>query len=209
MLGRTRLVHITSLFDHTSPSVLASIIREAKDQNPWLQVSFDPGHEWVRRIKVNDNAEPIREILSLCSYLFLNRTEFELLTSDLGVRDEQDLAKDVFRLLSPHAILIFLKQYDEIRIYHKLHKRIKEIRFLNEPLPTGMVEDATGAGDVFAAGWFIGMTVPGLELRDGIQLGLKMARRKLASAGSEDFANFGRYVEEYVDLLYARQGDGG
>jgi sugar/nucleoside kinase (ribokinase family) len=205
MLGRARLVHVTSMLDSKSPEILAAILREAKDQNPWLQVSFDPGHEWVRRVKSADNADPIREIMSLSSYLFLNRVEFELLASDLGIKDDQELAKDIFQHLSSQAVLILLKKYDEVRVYHRLHKRIKEIRFLNEPLTPKQVEDATGAGDVFVAGLFIAIMIPGLELRDGIELGLRMVRKKLATPGSTHFSSFTRIVEDYVDSIYAHK----
>ena len=65
LLGRARLVHITSLFDRDSPAIFAHILREAKDKNPWLQLSFDPGHDWIRRIKSGEKADPIQEIMSL------------------------------------------------------------------------------------------------------------------------------------------------
>ncbi len=203
-LGRAKLVHVTSLFDDKSPEVLSAILREAKDQNPWLQLSFDPGHEWVRRIKSGEKSGAIEEILSLASYLFLNQSEFELLTSDLGVKDDQELAEEVFDHLSSQAILILLKRYDEIKVYHRLHKKTKEVRYFNAPVTQSQVEDATGAGDVFAAGLFIAATIPGLELRDGVELGLRMVRKKLATPGSSDFNSFNRIVEEYVDSIYSQ-----
>jgi sugar/nucleoside kinase (ribokinase family)/class 3 adenylate cyclase len=211
-LGSARLVHVTSLFDSESPAILASLIRDAKYHNPWLQVSFDPGHDWVRRVKSADDSDPIRELMSLSSYLFLNQVEFELLASDLGIKDDQDLARDIFQHLSSQAVLILLKRYDEIRVFHRLHQRLKEIRFRNETLSPSKIEDATGAGDVFAAGLFIAIMMPGLELRDGIELGLRMVRCKLASAGSTQFTAFSRIVEDYVDSVYSQKigtvGDG-
>ena len=203
ILGRARIVHVTSLFDNESPAILAQILREAKDRNPWLQVSFDPGHDWALRVMTGERSDPIREIMSVCSYLFVNQVEFELLASDAGIHDNLTLAKDVFRHLSSQAVLIVLKKYDEIRIYHKLHKRLKEMPFSNKPLAQQKVEDATGAGDVFVAGLFIAILTPGLELRDGVELGLRMVRRKLGTAGAVDFASFSQIVEEYVDTIYS------
>ena len=102
-------------------------------------------------------------------------------------------------------MLILLKRYDEIRVYHRLHRRLKEIRFLNDPLLPGSVEDATGAGDVFAAGLFIAIMIPGMELRDGVELGLRMVRTKLKSAGATKFSTFARIVDDYVDSVYAQR----
>lgn len=201
-LGRARLVHVTSLFDHDSPPVLAGILREAKNQNPWLQISFDPGHDWVRRVKSGDQGGPIKEILDLSTYLFLNSTEFGILGSDTEIQDDAEVAEDIFKYLSSQTVLILLKRYDEIRVFHRLHKRLKQIHYFNEPLTSKDIEDATGAGDVFAAGLFIAMLVPGLELRHGLGLGLRLARQKLKHSGSTDFSKFSNIVEEFIDTVY-------
>ena len=202
LLGRTKVLHITSLFDEDSPEAISSIIREAKDQNPWLQVSFDPGYDWVRRIKSGDKSWFIQDIMEMSSYIFLNNTEFELLASDLGVQDDQDLAQEIFQHLSPQAVLILLKKYNEIKIYHRLHKKIKEIKYLNSPLSPNQIEDATGAGDVFAAGIFVAIMTPGLELRDGVELGLRMANKKLSSPGANSYFNISQIVDDYVNAKY-------
>jgi sugar/nucleoside kinase (ribokinase family) len=202
-LGRAKLVHVTSFFDAQSPAELAGILREAKYQNPWLQISFDPGHDWVRKIKTGDQSDPIREIMDLSTYLFLNQVEFELLGNDIGIKDDQELAEDIFEHLTSQTILILLKRYDEIRVFHRLHKRVKEIKFSNEPLAAAQIEDATGAGDVFAAGLFIAILVPGLELRDGVNLGLHLVRKKLLGSGCSDYPAFARIVDDYIDKAYA------
>ena len=138
--------------------MLANILREAKVQNPWLQISFDPGYDWVRRIKTGDNGDPIKSIMELSTYLFLNMGEFQLLGSDTELQGDLEIAEDIFGHLSSQTILILLKKYDEIRVFHRLHNRVMQVRFLNnEPLVTKDIEDATGAGDVFAAGLFTAM----------------------------------------------------
>ncbi len=207
-LGRARLVHVTSLFDNESPQLVANILREAKDQNPWLQISFDPGHDWVRQIKSDERSDPIKKIMDMSSYLFLNRTEFEMLGSDVDIRDDYDVANDIFKHLSSQTILILLKKYDEIRVFHRIHKKLKEIQYFNTPYEKSQVEDATGAGDVFAAGLFLAVFVPGLELKDGVELGLRLARRKLLTAGASEYSTFGRTVLEYIDSAYSARGTG-
>jgi sugar/nucleoside kinase (ribokinase family) len=202
-LGRARLVHVTSFFDAESPRELARILREAKYQNPWLQISFDPGHDWVRKIKTGDHSDPISEIMDISTYLFLNQVEFEILGSDTGLKNDQELAEDIFEHLTSQTILILLKRYDEIRVFHRLHKRVKEIKFSNEPLAPAQIEDATGAGDVFAAGLFVAIMVPGLELRDGVNLGLHLVRKKLLAHGCSDYPAFARIVDDYIDTVYA------
>jgi sugar/nucleoside kinase (ribokinase family)/class 3 adenylate cyclase len=205
-MGRARLVHVTSLFDADSPKVLARILQEAKDKNPWLQISFDPGYAWARKVKVDEAADSacIRDILRLSSYLFLNNAEFESLTNDLRIQSDVELAEEIFNDLSQHAVLILLKRYDEIRIFHRLRNRVKEVSFTNTPLSTNKIEDATGAGDVFVAGFLSAVSVPGLELADGVELGLRFAKKKLTSSGSTEYASFARILDEYVDVAYTR-----
>jgi sugar/nucleoside kinase (ribokinase family) len=47
------------------------------------------------------------------------------------------------------------------------------------PLAEAEIGDATGAGDVFAAGLLIELARDRARLRAGCELGLRMARRKL------------------------------
>ena len=203
MLGRARIVHVTSLFDEKSPEVLADILQEAKIQNPWLQVSFDPGHDWARRVKTGDKSGPIEQLLNLTTYLFVNNVEFELLSSDLHLDRDRDLALKIFDRLSPQAVLILLKRYNEIKVFHKLNKRLKEFPYHNSPLGDAEIEDATGAGDVFVAGLFAAILIPGLELKDGIKLGLRLVRSKLTTVGIDQYSTFGNIVDDYVDEAYA------
>jgi sugar/nucleoside kinase (ribokinase family)/class 3 adenylate cyclase len=204
-IGRARVVHVTSLFDSESPRILAEMLREAKSQNPWLQISFDPGHDWVRRVKSGDNGDPIKEIMGISTYLFLNSVEFGILGSDAEIQTDLQVASDIFSYLSSQTILILLKRYNEIRVFHRLHRKIREIRFGNTPLMQQDVEDATGAGDVFAAGLFVAMLVPGLELRDGVNLGLELARQKLRHAGSTGLSTFSSIVEKFIDNTYLQR----
>jgi sugar/nucleoside kinase (ribokinase family)/class 3 adenylate cyclase len=199
-LGRTRLVHVTSLFDPESPELVASILSEAKEQNPWLQISFDPGHDWSRRIQSGD--EVICRIMRMSSYLFLNDAEFRMLSSDTDLINDRNLAQDIFKNLSPQTVLILIKRYNEVLVYHKLHQQIKEIRFPTSSVALSEIEDTTGAGDTFAAGLLLAITIPGLELRDGVEIGLQMVRSKLLTAGSNNHALFHRIVEEHVDRVY-------
>ena len=67
------------------------------------------------------------------------------------------------------------------------------------------IEDATGAGDVFAAGLFVAMLVPGLELQDGVNLWLELARQKLRHAGSTGLSTFSSIVEKFIDNTYLQR----
>ena len=125
-IGRARVVHVTSLFDSESPRILAEMLREAKSQNPWLQISFDPGHDWVRRVKSGDNGDPIKEIMGISTYLFLNSVEFGILGSDAEIQTDLQVASDIFSYLSSQTILILLKRYNEIRVFHRLIKRLEK-----------------------------------------------------------------------------------
>jgi hypothetical protein len=46
--------------------------------------------------------------------------------------------------------------------------------------------------------------IPGFELRDGIELGLRMVRSKLKMSGTTGFSQFANIIESYRDEVYAR-----
>ncbi len=91
--------------------------------------------------------------------------------------------------------------------FHAYEKRIVQKIHRNVDLAGEVIEDATGAGDVFAAGFLTSMLVPGFEAIHGVELGLRMARSKLLSTGTSNFRTFPAIFTAPVDEVSSRTID--
>lgn len=193
---QAKIVHVTSFFDEETPTVLLRLLIEAKKINPWLKISFDPGHHWVAHL-----TEDIKGILSISDFLFLNFREFNLLgRSGPGISDREQ-ARAVFNLCYQRTLLIVLKKYDEIKLFYRIGPQSLEIRHANQFLLESEIEDSTGAGDIFASGFLSSMLIPGLELKDGVELGLRLVKHKLRGAGTSSLSASARLLNDFLDEL--------
>lgn len=126
-LAAARAVHVTSFLDPDGGAVLHRLLVEVRRRSPGTLISFDPGHVW--------SAEPTADVLAMAAmsdYLLVNGREFERLGR---VRTRAEGAAVV-------------KYPDRVEV----HRPGTVERYAHRPLPDREVEDATGAGDVFAAG---------------------------------------------------------
>jgi sugar/nucleoside kinase (ribokinase family) len=194
-LSRAKLVHITSLFDNESPELVAGLLAAAKQLNPCLEISFDPGHHWSQV-----PSKGIESLLSLTSVLFLNGREFALLGRGHFASKDDEMASRIFDMCSPRSLLIVLKRYDAITIFCRSPRRAT-LHYENETLALDSIEDATGAGDVFAAGLLFSFVFRWFELRHGIGLGLRLVHAKLKASGTAAFHSFPRILSEVTDEL--------
>ncbi|WP_250038231.1 carbohydrate kinase family protein [Paractinoplanes maris] len=150
-LSRARLIHVTSFLDDRSAGRLLAVLTAAKRLNPRTRISFDPGHVWC----ANRSAQ-VDGILALSDYLIVNRRELrELAPADAAVLVvKQPTGAQWFRGgdggFVPHV-----------------------------PLAEADIVDATGAGDVFAAGLLLELAVDPGRIAAGCERGLGLARRKL------------------------------
>lgn len=201
-LSRAKIIHVTSLFDNETPDTLLHLLQEVKQINPWLKLSFDPGFHWVNLL-----TPAVRGILKIADYLFLNNREFEILGHYRPGSKNIDVARRIFDLTDTADLVIILKQYDAIKLFYRIQGRILLFRYENKIIPSQIIEDATGAGDVFAGGFLTALLVPGLEISHGINLGLRLVRSKLLVAGSKSSHTFPSIFSELINELTSKADD--
>jgi len=188
-LSKSRFVHVTAFADQRNPETLASLLADLKRRHPAITISCDPGALWSPM----DRPSAVNYILSIADIIFANAREFDLLARRMPNMSDLDAAGLCLRSFSNVRALLVLKRYDRIKLFYRLGVDIVERIFENTlVLDAAVVVDDTGAGDAFAGGVLCGLCLPGLELTDAVELGLRMARRKLQFVGMSRSSEFQR-----------------
>lgn len=71
-LSKSKWIHMSSLSDFNQFQFLVQKVKEAKNINPLLRVSIDPGFEYTKNYKLD-----LRDVFSIADYVFLNSNELE------------------------------------------------------------------------------------------------------------------------------------
>lgn len=175
-LAAARAVHVTSFLDPDTPAVLLEVLREAKHRNPALQLSFDPGYDWALH-----PSDAMEGILGLCDLLFVNHRELKAMSGYLVGESDEALAARLLQRCGPGATMFVTKRYDAVEVFRTTGAGVLARRFqLQRPVREGAVEDATGAGDVFAASVLAAVTSRRLQVELGARLGLGLSRQRTA-----------------------------
>ncbi|MDQ6946087.1 MAG: PfkB family carbohydrate kinase [Actinomycetota bacterium] len=201
-LANTRVVHVASIFEHGSADVLADLLREVRSVSPHTTVSFDPGYAWAANL-----TDAVRSIVELSSMLFLNYREFQLLGGYVHAEDDKSTAARLFGACGENCELIVLKKYDGVEIFRLDAGDVLYEKVTRVPLAVDVIEDATGAGDVFAAGVLASAASTQLQARVGVSLGLTLAREKLGHVGTSGHGKFADLTSELFDKMLSRAGE--
>jgi sugar/nucleoside kinase (ribokinase family)/predicted nucleotide-binding protein len=177
-LASARHVHLTSFLDPRTPAEVLKLLRKAREINPDLQVSFDPGPDWTTR-----KPKVIDDILSLTDLLFVNYREFKVLGRYVPGESDIAIAAKILRTCRNNCRVFVTKRYDFIAAFRAAPDGILTYQFqLSRPPRETEIEDATGAGDIFAASVLASLTARRLQVQLGAFVGLCLARQKMSSS---------------------------
>ena len=195
-LTSSRIIHVTSFLDDRTPGALLALLREVKRTGQGNVISFDPGHVW------SSNLTPeLEEIVALSDYLLLNDREF----SDLGGRSpgepDEAVAERVLDRLDSADGVVIVKRTAGVGSHRRDGGRTHSEFYAHTPLTDGEIKDATGTGDVFAAGLLIVLASHRLQVELGALLGMQLARHKLRYVGNAGHTQFAKVTTDFIRAL--------
>ncbi|MEV4516046.1 carbohydrate kinase family protein [Dactylosporangium sp. NPDC049525] len=181
-LSAARIVHVTSFLDARTPAVLADVLAAVRDRSPETVLSFDPGHVWA-----GSRSVPVTALATMADHVLLNERELQA----LGTTGDDTWAADRILRVGRPGRVVHVKRPSGVTTFTRSGPLLRARFHPQQILTTDLVLDATGAGDVYAAGVLAGaLTDGGAHLYDGVRLGMALARHKLrhlADGGHPDF----------------------
>jgi len=191
-LAAAKVVHVTSLLDEHSAEAVLKLLTNLRSRTT-TQISLDPGHTWAI-----EPSEVVEGFLRLADFLLVNFREFKLL-GDYRLGDsDRTVASRIFEKCSPLCSILVLKHYDRTKLFRLADGEVVCRELKHVPLGNREIEDATGAGDVFAAGLLTGLAATPFQVELGVRLGVDLARAKLRSVGAESYGQFDQLISEFI-----------
>jgi sugar/nucleoside kinase (ribokinase family) len=201
-LSATRVVHVTSFLDDRTAGRLAAVLREVRSMSPATLISFDPGHVWSQA-----KTPEIDGILELTDYLLVNYREFREIGGYTDGTAEEVIAGRILRGCG-NRMTVVVKRPDGVISFRLERDTVRRDFHPQATLPDREVKDATGAGDVFAAGLLAAMASPQLSIELGSLLGMALARHKLKFVGTHGHGDFAAITSRFIRNREAeRRGD--
>jgi sugar/nucleoside kinase (ribokinase family) len=192
-LATTRVVHVTSFLDDRTAGRLSTLLREVKSVSPGTLLSFDPGHVWSQA-----KTPEIEGILAVTDFLLVNSREFRDIGGHSAGETDEAVAGRLLRK-SGERMTVIVKRPDGV-ISFGLHR--DGVRRAFHPqlatLSNQEVKDATGAGDVFAAGLLAAIASDRQSIELGSALGMALARHKLRFVGTHGHGGFANIARHFV-----------
>jgi hypothetical protein len=142
--------------------------------------------------------------LGLTDLLFVNYREFKALGQYHHGEADETVARMILSRCNDGCTVFVTKRYDFTESFQVVPGGVALQTFrLRYPLRESELEDATGAGDVFAAAVLASLTSTRLKIELGAYLGLDLARSKTVQAASGEFTlpDLGRGFLERVETL--------
>lgn len=147
----------------------------------------------------------IQGIVRISDYLLVNYREFRELGDGRPDDSNDDVAARLLGQFDSERSVVIVKRPTGIWSYWREGEKVISDFYAQVPLPVEEVEDATGAGDVFAAGLLIVLTNDKLQVELGSLLGMQLARHKLRYVGSAGHAQFAEVTRDFISSLDAER----
>ncbi|MBP1743084.1 MAG: carbohydrate kinase family protein [Firmicutes bacterium] len=193
-LADARMLHITSIADDMAPEAIAGAIEETKRRNPDIRISLDPGLAWVRNI-----TPAIIRLMRSADLIFLNTAEFRLMAEERGGASDMVMACRIFERYGLKYTILVAKLKAALKLYCRLDDGIAEMCIENRIVSPDRINDATGAGDTFEAGFLAVLLLKGMgKLKEAAELGSSFAYAKLTSSGDEIYPELANIYEENI-----------
>lgn len=207
-LAQARWVHLSSLSDFAQFEANMRSAIKAKEINPELKISLDPGFEFTSKWR-----ERLKPLVRAVDYIFLNKSE----KANLGKNEksEYQLYQNLCEFFagendSPKITLI-VKYDDRHEIINFEEKKAKIRTIRHTKLYNYQLNNDTGAGDSLAGGFIAGMLDERVnkDIEGPIQVGVLAAKGRMTSFDYEDpYLNIQKLTKEYfADLALKGQMD--
>jgi sugar/nucleoside kinase (ribokinase family) len=194
-LASAKVVHVTSFLDEYTPACLLAVLKDVRRQNPQTLISFDPGHVWC-----TSSMAEMDGLLELADFVLVNNQEFRALGGYRRAESDDAVATKILARIRRDGYVI-LKKPTGITAMTMRPSGLRSHHYAQAILPDSAIEDATGAGDVFAAGMLAVITSDRLQIEAGALLGMELARHKLRFVGHGGHAQFPQVVRDFIRSL--------
>lgn len=200
-LSKARWIHISSLADFQYFQNIIGCVIKAKEKNPILKISIDPGNQYTE-----ENRDELQECLKIADYVFLNKDECNhlILNEDLPLNEKYIKLSSYFTDKNNKSCKVFIIKYKN---RHDLIDFVNNVPYVHyhKTLPLYKIHNDTGAGDCFAGGFITGMLSERLIAQQPapIELGVLASKTRMMTVTNDEvYTNIGKNTEQFFFKKY-------